>query len=85
MGGGGLRRSGRVSLGAGGGLGVFSGILPSSGGEVGPLARNWKSFLSEAGQDICVHVPAAALVGGALLVNGVALDQALQMHSDRQV
>lgn len=83
LGGSSLRRSGRVSLGARGCLGFFTGFLPSSRGEVGPLARNWKSLLAKAGQDLCVHVPAGAFVGGALLVNGVAADEAPQMNSDR--
>lgn len=71
-----MGRGRRVSLGARGRLGLVAGLVPRAGGEVGPLARHWESVLAEAGQDVGVHVPAAALDERALLVNGVAPDEA---------
>lgn len=79
-----MGRGRRVSLGTRGCLGLFAGLVPRSGGEVGPLARHWESVLAEAGQDVGVHVPAAALEGGALLVNGVALDEAPHLYPERE-
>lgn len=81
-GGRGLGCSGRVSLRACGCLGFFTGLFSSSCGEVGPLTGHGKSFLAKTGQDLRVHIPAAASVGGALLVNSVALHEALHLYPD---
>jgi len=63
-------------------LGFFAGLFPSAGGEVGPMAGHRKRLLPAVGQHLLVHVPAAAPVGGALLVHGVALDETLHLDSD---
>lgn len=83
-GGGRLRSSGRVSLRACGGLRFFTRVFACSCGEVGPLARHWESLLAKTGQDFCVHIPAAASVGGALLINSIVLDESLQLYSDKE-
>lgn len=81
---GGLRRGGRVPLGACGCLGFFTRLFSSSCGEVGPLAGHRKCLQAKAGQDVCVHVPAAPSVGRALLVNSIVLNEALQLQSDER-
>lgn len=81
-GGGGLRCSGGVSLRACGCLGFFPGLFSSSSGEVGPLAGHRKSLLAKTGQNLCVHIPAAASVGWTLLINSIVLNEALHLYSD---
>lgn len=76
--------SGRVSLRACGGLRFFASVFTCSCGEVGPLAWDWTSLLAKAGQDFCVHIPAAASVGGALLINSIVLDESLHLYSDEE-
>lgn len=79
-----LRGGGWAPLGARGSLRFFPGLFSSSGGEVGPLAGNRKGLLVTAGQNRSVYVPAAAPVGGALLINSIALDETLHLYSNQR-
>lgn len=81
-GGGGLGCRGRVSLRACGCLRFFTGLFSSSCGEVGPLAGHGKSLLPMTGQDLCVHIPAAASVGGALLIHCIVFHKTPHLYSD---
>ncbi len=74
--------SGRVSLRACGCVGFFAGLFSSSCSEVGPLAGHRKSLLTQTGQDLCVHIPAAASVCWALLIHSIVLYEALHLYSD---
>lgn len=77
-----LRCSGGVSLRARGCLGFLPRLLSGSGCEVSPLAGHRKSLLAKTGQNLCVHVPAAASVGGALFIDSVVLHEALHLYSN---
>lgn len=81
-GGGGLRCGRGVSLRARGCLGFLPRLLSGSSSEVGPLAGHRKSLQAKTGQNLRVHVPAAASVGRALLVHSVLLDEALHLYPD---
>lgn len=81
-GGGGLRGGWGVPLRARGCLGFLPRLLSGSGSEVGPLAGHRESLQAKTGQNLRVHVPAAASVGRTLLVHSVLLDEALHLYPD---
>lgn len=76
-----MRGGGGISLRAGSCLGFIGGLFSGSSSEVGPLTGNRKSLLSKTGEHLRVHVPAAAFVGGPLLIDRVFLYEALYLYS----
>lgn len=76
---------GGVSLRASSCLGFIGGLFSGSSSEVGPLTGNRKSLLSVTGEHLRMHVPAAAFVGGPLLIDRVFLYEALYLYSNAQI
>lgn len=80
-----MRGGGGVSLRAGSCLGFIAGLFSGSSSEVGPLTGNRQSLLSKTGEHLRVHVPAAAFVGGPLLIDRVFLYEALYLYPNGKI